>query len=182
MLPSPHHSPTSFSRYFARATPSGQALLWGGAPLTSIVEPYTDAPGNRRLVQYFDRGRMELDAATGEVSQGLLVRELISGTIQLGAETFVQGTPADIPIMATSANDEPTPARRTRTSPPSRPRAPRTTRPARPLSLIGGYSPAERSSRALHPPSRQRRYTSNRPDTIFLMSSPPGSLASHSAR
>lgn len=94
----------SFSRYFSRTAPAGQALLWGGSPLVSLVEPYSGALGNRRLVQYFDRGRMELDAATGEVTQGLLVREMTSGAVQLGDESFAPRSPAEIPILATSAN------------------------------------------------------------------------------
>jgi hypothetical protein len=80
-------------------------LLWGEAPLISIVEPYTGAPGNRRLVQYFDRGRMELDVVSGAVTQGQLVRELTSGTVQIGDDSFAQESPAEIPIMATSSNE-----------------------------------------------------------------------------
>jgi hypothetical protein len=76
-----------------------QALLWGGQPLETLVEPYTGAPGNRRLVQYFDRGRMELDAGTRAVTQGLLVRELVSGEMQLGDAEFIQHAPADIPVI-----------------------------------------------------------------------------------
>lgn len=101
--PTPFADP-SFSRFFAQAGASGQKLLWGGAPLVSLVEPYADAAGSRRLVQYFDRGRMELDAATGAVTQGLLVRELTSGAVQVGDDAFTQRSPANIPIMATSAN------------------------------------------------------------------------------
>lgn len=109
LLPVEATQPTSFAdpsfqRYYARTGPTVRTLLWGGPPLLSIVEPYVGAPGNRRLVQYFDRGRMELNQATGEVTQGLLVRELATGLVQVGDDAFTQDAPAAIPIMATSAN------------------------------------------------------------------------------
>jgi hypothetical protein len=101
--PSAFASP-SFARYYARSAPQQQQLLWGGGPLVSLVEPFTGAPGNRRLVQYFDRGRMELgssdaSSADGSVTQGLLVREMATGYVQLGYDSFVQGDPAPVDIF-----------------------------------------------------------------------------------
>jgi hypothetical protein len=99
----------AFARYFNQPDPLAQSLLWGSGPLLSVVEPYTGAPGNRRLVQYFDRGRMEMassddssgGALTYEVTQGLLVREMASGNVQVGNDAFVQGDPASLPIFGT---------------------------------------------------------------------------------
>ncbi|MDQ6832846.1 MAG: hypothetical protein M3008_05570 [Chloroflexota bacterium] len=53
-------------------------------------EPYKEAPGGTRLVQYFDKARMELTVpAGGRVTNGLLTVELKSGKIQVGDATFV---------------------------------------------------------------------------------------------
>lgn len=105
----------AFARYYRRASDQGQVLLWGSAPIVSLVEPFTGAPGNRRLVEYFDKGRMELavDPATKDVdgtpttsrqrvTDGLLVREMATGSVQLGYDSFVQGDPADISIFGSS--------------------------------------------------------------------------------
>jgi hypothetical protein len=93
----------AFARYFHRTDVDGQALLWGGGPIVSLVEPFTGAPGNRRLVQYFDRGRMELivdgEGRDVQVTEGLLVKEMATGNVQLGYDSFVQTDPANIPIL-----------------------------------------------------------------------------------
>src|SRR4051794_38913853 len=49
-------------------------------------EPYMEAAGGTRLVQYFDKGRMEL--TNGTVTNGLLATELLMGRIQVGETTF----------------------------------------------------------------------------------------------
>jgi hypothetical protein len=62
-------------------------------------EPYADAPGGQRLVQYFDKARMELtDPNTGAVTNGLLTVELKSGNLQLGDSSFVMQGPAAVGI------------------------------------------------------------------------------------
>lgn len=99
----------AFSRYYSRSSGTEQQLLWGGGPLVSLVEPFTGAPGNRRLVQYFERGRMEIadssaSTTTGSISQGLLVREMATGYVQLGYDEFVQGEPAPIALFGSAAD------------------------------------------------------------------------------
>ncbi len=100
----------AFFRYYARSSGTEQQLLWGGGPLVSLVEPFTGAPGNRRLVQYFERGRMEMadssatTTTTGSISQGLLVREMATGYVQLGYDDFVQDEPAPIPMFGSAAD------------------------------------------------------------------------------
>ena len=77
------------------ANPAGRSYVWGPAPFTGgLMEEYTGAPGGKRLVQYFDKARMELNAPGGPVTAGLLSVELISGKQQNGDATFVQREPA----------------------------------------------------------------------------------------
>ena len=52
---------------------------------------------NRRLVQYFDKGRMELNP-NGSLTSGLLVKEMISGMMQTGDTSFTPRDPAAIPV------------------------------------------------------------------------------------
>jgi hypothetical protein len=81
--------------------------FWGPGPNTSgLTETYNDAPlGNKaRVIQYFDKSRMELNDPNADpskpffVTNGLLTVELISGFIQLGERDFVQYHPACIPM------------------------------------------------------------------------------------
>jgi hypothetical protein len=86
--------------------------MWGPEATTNVFyEPYAEAPGGRRIVQYFDKARMEItdpNAPNADsiwfVSNGLLARELITGERQFGHTTFqhypasqvnVAGDPAD---------------------------------------------------------------------------------------
>src|SRR5687768_17110681 len=64
--------------------------VWGPAPGQSATEPFAGLPGNAHLVQYFDKGRMEVNNPSGNqndpffVTNGLLSVELISGRMQVG--------------------------------------------------------------------------------------------------
>ena len=79
--------------------------FWGPAPATMMSETYLDAPdgSQQRLVQYFDKSRMEINNPAGNpndpfyVTNGLLTVELISGNMQIGNTTFETRRPADIP-------------------------------------------------------------------------------------
>jgi hypothetical protein len=70
------------------AQQGGRLDLWGSSPLAWRIEPYAEAPAGRRLVQYFDRGRMELQTRAGSgqqsVTQGLLAWEMTTGQVALG--------------------------------------------------------------------------------------------------
>jgi hypothetical protein len=75
---------------------SQRSWLWGPGPRTDgLLERYLDAHDNERLVQYFDKGRMEINDLTADpvdpwyVTSGLLTRELISGRIQIGDDDFL---------------------------------------------------------------------------------------------
>ncbi len=74
-----------------------------------IQESYAEAIGHKRLVQYFDKARMELtDPSTGVVTNGLLATELITGRRQFGDNTFEQAPPAEVPIAGDPTNTGPT--------------------------------------------------------------------------
>jgi hypothetical protein len=95
--------------------------IWGpeaASPL--LVEPYREAPGGQRPVQYFDKSRMEINDPAGDqtspwyVTNGLLATELITGRMQVGdsayelyaaAQVNVAGDPddPDAPTYATFA-------------------------------------------------------------------------------
>jgi hypothetical protein len=79
--------------------------MWGPEPYTEgMFEPYADSPDGERLVQYFDKSRMEItypnrpDDNLWYVTNGLLVVEMVDGRIQVGDDDFVDSTPAQIPI------------------------------------------------------------------------------------
>jgi glucose/arabinose dehydrogenase len=78
--------------------------VWGPQGRVSRTEPYQQAPGGQRLVQYFDKARMEItnpNANRGSdwfVTSGLLCRELVSGQVQIGDAGFENRAPANVPI------------------------------------------------------------------------------------
>jgi hypothetical protein len=79
--------------------------FWGPGPNSvGLVEQYNEGVNDRRLVQYFDKSRMEINNPNGDRSQaffvtnGLLTVELISGFIQVGDADFVAYRPACIPM------------------------------------------------------------------------------------
>jgi hypothetical protein len=84
-----------------------RSYFWGPGPNTpGLLEAYAEAPGGtgQRLVQYFDKSRMEINNPQANprdaffVTNGLLTVELISGRIQVGNNTFVNFHPACIPM------------------------------------------------------------------------------------
>ena len=105
---------------------AGEAItpnFWG--PLKNatggVQEPYIEAslgssgsgpmnPGQgMRLVQYFDKGRMEINApASGKVTNGLLATEIVTGQIQVGNSKFQAKAPPAIPIAGDPDNAGPT--------------------------------------------------------------------------
>jgi hypothetical protein len=79
--------------------------LWGPGAFTALLwEPYADAPGGQRLVQYFDKSRMEISDPDGYrhhpwyVTNGLLVVELVSGRLQVGDNAFLTREPAEVNV------------------------------------------------------------------------------------
>ncbi len=81
-----------------------RSWVWGPGSWAAGQEPYSEAPGGARLVQYFDKGRMEINdptadrTAPGYVTSGLLVVELVSGVLQLGANSTRHMAPSTEPV------------------------------------------------------------------------------------
>lgn len=90
---------------------AGRSWTWGALPGERRYERYDQAPGGARLVQYFDKARMEIGDPAGNrrspwfVTTGLLVVEMISGRVQVGATTFVTRAPAAIPVAGDLAGN-----------------------------------------------------------------------------
>ncbi len=90
--------------------------MWGPhAASMLLTEPYAESPGGERLVQYFDKSRMEVTQPGADpssdwyVTNGLLVVELVSGRQQVGDDTFIEVAPATIPVAGDAvAPDSPT--------------------------------------------------------------------------
>ncbi len=62
-----------------------------------------------RLVQYFDKGRMELtNPTTGTVTSGLLATEMVTGKMQIGDTAFQPKAQPSIPIAGDPDNTGPT--------------------------------------------------------------------------
>ena len=57
--------------------------FWGPAFQPAMQEPYQQATNGSRLVQYFDKARMEQTTASGSLTNGLLTVELITGQRQI---------------------------------------------------------------------------------------------------
>src|SRR5579884_2816041 len=91
-----------------RAVAEGRAnrtWMWGPeAGVDPLLEQYAESPGGWRLVQYFDKSRMEIthpDDDPGSawyVTNGLLAEELITGRMQVGDSAFEQYAPAQVNV------------------------------------------------------------------------------------
>ena len=94
---------------------ANRTWIWGPAPITEgVYEPYAESPGGERLVQYIDKARFELTNPGGDssspwyVSTGLLTRELITGSIQVGHGTYEQHTASNRAMAGDATNTWPT--------------------------------------------------------------------------
>lgn len=79
---------------------------WGPAPRSlPLLERNDDAPGGKRLVLYYDKGRMEVPLTgaaaprTNQLTFGRLVYEMVTGNMQLGNQRFEPGRGAIIPVV-----------------------------------------------------------------------------------
>jgi hypothetical protein len=92
---------------------AGRTWLWGEKPFQSAQEAYAEAPGSQRLVQYFDKSRMEITNPGGDknskwyVTNGLLVKELITGQMQVGDNQLTNLAPANIPVAGDPLESNP---------------------------------------------------------------------------
>jgi hypothetical protein len=78
--------------------------FWGPANQPAMQEPYVEATGGARLVQYFDKARMEQTTAGGPVTNGLLTVELITGQRQFGDRSFAAFPPSSLPVVGDLTN------------------------------------------------------------------------------
>jgi Peptidase family M28 len=77
----------------------GRGYTWGAQPFQIRQEPYSEAAGGIREVAYFDKARMELtNNSANPVTNGLLVREMSAGQVQLGDSRFEAKLPSQVPV------------------------------------------------------------------------------------
>ncbi len=84
--------------------------IWGPEAFTGeLPEAYADAPGGHRTVQYFDKSRMEITSDPSVppdsfwyVTNGLLVKEMITGKIQTGDTEYKTFSPATLNVAGDS--------------------------------------------------------------------------------
>lgn len=78
--------------------------MWGPAGLMAHAESYLQISGGLRQVQYFDKGRMEINDPNGNrqsewfVTSGLLVSEMMSGRMQVGNNDYVAREPSTMVV------------------------------------------------------------------------------------
>lgn len=90
---------------------TSRTWMWGPEAFSAARnEPYAESPGGQRLVQYFDKSRMEITDPNGDpnliwfVTNGLLVVELMTGQMQVGNSSFEPHAPALVNV-AGDGND-----------------------------------------------------------------------------
>jgi Cu/Zn superoxide dismutase len=90
-----------------------RSWIWGTIYTDGMMEEYVDSPGDERLVQYFDKSRMEindpeaLNDGLWYVTNGLLVVEMVEGWYQTGDAEYDQTPdPADVNIVGDPAGEE----------------------------------------------------------------------------
>ena len=80
---------------------SGRGYTWGPNSFGSFQEDYQEAAGGKRVVQYFDKSRMELSTdSNGKtfVTNGLLTKELVTGKRQDGDNKYTQLAPSTVQV------------------------------------------------------------------------------------
>lgn len=85
---------------------SGQkAWMWGPGPFRTAYEPFDGLPQGNHLVQYFDKGRLEVNDPSANpqspwfVTSGLLVNEMVTGKVQVGNNRTFHIGPARISVV-----------------------------------------------------------------------------------
>jgi hypothetical protein len=91
-----------------------RSYLWGPTRISDGYERYYDSPNQVRHVQYFDKSRMEINNPFADpnggayVTNGLLVKELVSGQRQDSDTRFTQFAPADnVPVAGDPIENNP---------------------------------------------------------------------------
>lgn len=89
-----------------------RSWTWGPNSPFNGSEQYKQSPYGRRLVQYFDKARMEINNPNKDkddfdyVTNGLLVREMVSGNVALGdnPDEIEKRTPSIEPVAGDPSN------------------------------------------------------------------------------
>ncbi len=95
-----------------------RSWLWGPLPFRTTAEQYAESPGGYRLVEYYDKARMEITRPGGDrrdryyVTNGLLVKELVSGKLQVGDAQFVDREASAEAVAGDPGPGNPAPAYR----------------------------------------------------------------------
>ena len=94
-----------------------RSWTWGPSPWFDYREFYKQAPNGLRLVQYFDKARMEINdpantgGPLGGVTNGLLPVEMVAGRVKLGdgigPDQYEPRAPAEIPVAGDPLNENP---------------------------------------------------------------------------
>ncbi len=112
---------TYFARTWARTdqpVTSGEAVrtwMWGPEAFSRVgIEEYAQGPDGWRVVQYFDKSRMEITSPFGDssspwfVTNGLLVVEMVTGRLQMGDATIVAHPRGPAVVNVAGDGDDPT--------------------------------------------------------------------------
>ncbi|HET9495172.1 MAG TPA: hypothetical protein VFR15_13160, partial [Chloroflexia bacterium] len=90
-----------------------RSWYWGPQPGEMKSEPYSGSPSGTRLVQYFDKARMEVNDPQGDrasewfVTTGLLVAEMVSGKQQTGDRQYKPHRAAEIAVGGDGLSADP---------------------------------------------------------------------------
>jgi len=91
---------------------ASRSWYWGPVPGQTKQEPYAEGVGGTRMVQYFDKSRMEINNPSGDknskfyVTNGLLTIELMAGKIQTGNNKYQDSYPAYISIAGDAGDSK----------------------------------------------------------------------------
>ncbi len=89
-----------------------RSWLWGPDFWLEAQELYMEAPDGQRKVYYFDKARIEVNEATEgrerQLTAGLLVRDMILGSVQVGDDAFLPLEPANVELAGDPLEDNPT--------------------------------------------------------------------------
>ncbi len=100
-----------------RAHNVARTWFWGEAPFARVMESFAGSPGGQRMVEYYDKSRMEITvpgASTTSpwyVTNGLLVKELMSGQLQIGPDPGQVEVypPSTVPVVGDIVAGQPAP-------------------------------------------------------------------------
>ncbi|MEA2573775.1 MAG: hypothetical protein QOH93_1073, partial [Chloroflexia bacterium] len=97
------------------AVASGRATrpwMWGPGPFYTNYEPYLGTPGASHLVQYFDKGRLEINDPNADpdstwfVTSGRLVSEMVAGEAEAGGGQVYRVGPANVVVAGDGGNGQ----------------------------------------------------------------------------